>query len=111
MTLRSSKYLSYIRSKPCVVTGSDVDVVAHHVRLGFFGAGMKPSDFRCLPLTAEEHGHLHHVGEKRYWEMRGEDPFQLIVMQMLVYLAQTTEDHQGIIPDLEQLCASETVPR
>lgn len=109
--MRSSKYLAYIRSKPCSVTGSDVDVVAHHVRIGFFGSGMKPSDFRCLPLTAEEHGHLHHVGEKRYWQLRGEDPFQLIVMNLLVYIAQTTKDHEGIIPDLERICDPDTAAR
>jgi len=87
-TWRSERYLAFVRSRPSVVSGSEHNVVAHHVRsLGGGGMGLKPPDWMCLPLTTEEHTILHSVGEQEYWRQRGEDPMQLICMTMLVYLA------------------------
>ena len=86
---RSNAYLAFVRTRPCVVTGSDIGVVAHHVRaFGHGGMSMKPPDWLCLPLTAEEHAKLHHEGENHYWRTRGHDPVSLLTMTMLVYLAQ-----------------------
>lgn len=85
---RSDKYLEFVRSRPCCVTGSEVDVVAHHVRcFGHGGVGLKPPDWMCVPLTAVEHAKLHHVGEKSYWLAAGQDVVAALNMTMLVYLA------------------------
>ena len=99
--MRSSKYLEYIRSCFCEVTGTDQDVVAHHVRLGFFGTGIKPSDFRSVPLSAEQHARLHHIGEKRFWENYGMDPDQVILRHLLVYIAKQGDPE--VIPALEEI--------
>ena len=86
---RSSAYLAYVRSRPCTVTGYEGEgVVAHHVRcLGGGGTGLKPSDYLCLPLTAEEHSKLHAKGEKRYWKSHGINPEDEILMTLLIFLA------------------------
>lgn len=64
---RSEKYLKYIRSLPCVVTGRTEHVVAHHITTsGSRGTGTKPDDFYCIPLTAYQHQGLH--CDPRRWE-------------------------------------------
>lgn len=85
---RSSKYLAFIRGRPCTVTGTEENVVAHHVRcLGGGGMGLKPSDFYCVPLTAEEHSKLHAHGEKSFWARHLQDPVDVIQMNLLCYIA------------------------
>jgi hypothetical protein len=88
MAIRSKKYLKFIRSQPCLVTGQVINVVAHHVRIGFFGAGMKPNDSMCLPLTDEQHRLLHQMGEKSYWERVGIDWQGQILKNLLIYSAK-----------------------
>lgn len=67
-TYRSKKYLAFIREKSSLVSGSDWDIVAHHVRcLGGGGMGLKPPDCLCVPLTASEHRLLHDMGERTFW--------------------------------------------
>lgn len=87
---RSEAYLAYVRSRPCVVTGSEHEgVIAHHVRcLGGGGMGLKPPDWLCLPLDSHEHTTLHSVGEASYWRERGVDPMEMICMTLLVYLSR-----------------------
>lgn len=64
---RCPKYLSHIRSKPCLVSGRE-GVQACHFRLGTDGAlGMRPSDHFTVPLTPEEHRLQHDMGEAKYW--------------------------------------------
>lgn len=90
---RSENYLSFVRSRPCVITGSSTDVVAHHVRcLGTWGTGIKPPDYYCVPITAEEHSKLHAMGERPYWEKHRENPDALVTMTMLCYLATKPSD-------------------
>ncbi len=88
--LRNPKYLKFVRSRPCIVTGTEGDnVIAHHVRcLGGGGMGLKPADYLCIPLDAEEHARLHAMGEDLYWQRKGIDPCAMIGMTILVYLAQ-----------------------
>lgn len=49
--------------------------------------GLKPSDYMCVPLLAEEHVRLHNIGEKLFWSQKGIDPIEMISMNLLVYLA------------------------
>lgn len=50
--------------------------VAHHVRMGQGGGmGLKPTDYRSLPLTDAEHKKLHQHGEAYFWLGAGVDPW------------------------------------
>lgn len=88
--MRSPEYLKFIRSRPCTVTGSEVDVVAHHVRcLGGGGMGIKPSDYMCIPLTWEQHARLHNMGEWSFYKLHSIDIESEIKMNLLIYMAKT----------------------
>lgn len=68
-TPKSPKYLKYVRTLPCVVTGKS-PVEAHHL-IGHHegGMGMKSSDYYAIPLSPEIHRELHDHGW-RTWEDR-----------------------------------------
>ncbi len=106
---RSQKYMAWIRKQHCVVTNEAAAwgavIHAHHVRLGSnAGLGQKPSDFRCVPLTAEEHHRLHTQGELSYWQEKNDDPNVLIVSLMTCYLIEEEGlNPRLIIEHLEQL--------
>lgn len=101
---RSPRYMEFIRSLPCVVTGMEngyTDIVAHHVRMGAgAGVGQKPSDYWCLPLDAKEHTKLHQVGEARYWQGHGVNPHELIAMNLVVYAARLISSRQQYTDDI-----------
>lgn len=104
---RSAKYLKFVRSRPCIVTGQDSDyteIVAHHVRcLSGGGTGLKPSDYLTLPLTAFEHVMLHNMGEAAYWRTRRIDPSKYITMTLLTYLATQPVANELLIDLIESL--------
>lgn len=86
---RDDQYLDFVRQRPCLVSGSSHNVVAHHVRIGQSGGmGIKPSDYRCLPIDYQLHMILHNVGEKTFWKDHKIDPFKEIITQLFVYLSQ-----------------------
>lgn len=84
--IESESYLSWVRTRPCVITGRPA--TAHHM----VGHGLKPnggktSDILAFPLCEEYHlpdypNGLHHMGHKR-WEMIHGDQ-RIYVMQTLV---------------------------
>jgi len=93
LTYRNKKYLEYIRSLTCCATGDDWNVVAHHVRIGQGGGmGLKPSDYRCIPLTADQHGALHQMGERTYYNNFQVDPDVEMSDNLQSYLIRTLED-------------------
>lgn len=107
---RSKKYLEFIRTRACVITGLESDVVSHHVRcLGGGGTGIKPSDYLCVPLIAEEHARLHAIGEKRYWGERGISPVRMIAMCLLVYFAKNFDEDFEAIKGLIFLIAADNI--
>ncbi len=59
---RNKKYLEWIRSLPCCVTGRTDNVIAHHaINCGLGGStGGKASDLLAMPLNTEVHAELHH---------------------------------------------------
>lgn len=70
---RSEKYLKFVRSLPCVVTGrtgSDYDqVVAHHlIGHGEGKMGGKAHDLFTFPMLMSEHQKLHH--DPKVWEQQ-----------------------------------------
>jgi len=69
---RSKRYLSYIRSLPCVVTGMEGCDAHHIVGVGQGGMGTKAPDLFTFPLTREQHTNLHNMGWKSWEEMYGE---------------------------------------
>ena len=86
-TPRNEKFLAWVRGQDSCVSRDYANVVTHHVRLyGWGGMGIKPSDYRVVPLTYGEHLRLHQHGEAAFWEEVGIDPRSVIAANMLVYL-------------------------
>lgn len=76
------------------------EIVAHHVRMGGNGGtGIKPSDYRCVPLSNDEHGDLHSKGERTFWEYYGVDPDEVQIYLMLKYI----KDRKAVLDALEDL--------
>lgn len=77
---KEPKYLDWIRTLPCVVTGR-YGVQAAHVsfdapeygKLGR-GKGQKEDDRWALPLNPEHHRRQHEMAEKEFWRLVGIDP-------------------------------------
>ncbi len=93
MKLVNSSYLKWVRYRQCLVTGCDyteVPMVAHHVRWGSSscGMGLKPSDYRVIPLTAIEHQRLHSGVEKDYYEMYQLEVEKVMLAQLEIYRLQ-----------------------
>ena len=87
---RDKSYLAWLRRHPCCVTGIAGDeVVAHHVRLGNdCGMGLKPSDYRTIPITVIAHAELHHIGEARFYKKFRLDPDRIIAKYLFDYLSE-----------------------
>ena len=97
---RSKRYLEFIRAHDCVVTGRS-HTVAHHVRMdGAGGMGLKPDDYRCLPLDQIEHRRLHDGGERSYWTAANINPHIMIVSHLVRYLCEHGSERETV----EALC-------
>lgn len=71
---------------------TDEPIVSHHVRMGGHGGvGLKPSDYRSVPLRDSEHRELHQKGEKAFWTARGVNP-GLIIIALLVSHTQAPDE-------------------
>lgn len=84
MTFRDDRYLEFVRSHPCIVSEGEHGVVAHHLRGPGHGGGMglKPSDYRTVPINQFLHEELHRTGERSFWQRHGICP-ELYVCDML----------------------------
>lgn len=90
-TPRSKKYMAWIRTQICSISGSSWEVIAHHVQVNNpNGVGMKVSDYRTIPLANEEHINLHSLSicEKEYWINNETDPNALTAYYMLKYIKE-----------------------
>jgi hypothetical protein len=104
ITHRDKKYMAWIRSQPCLISGCDFDNVAHHVHLpGEGGIGMKVSDYYTVPLRAEIHVLLHQTGEMAFWDRHGIDP----IIELIRLLESYTNQNDNLRADLERLYAKE----
>jgi hypothetical protein len=54
--------------------------------------GIKPSDYRVVPLTHEEHMYLHQHGELEFWEDVGLDPRCIIAANLVVYMREVLDE-------------------
>lgn len=114
-TPRSRKYLAWIRTQACCVSGREIGVEACHVRMGHRGGmGLKPSDYATVPLHADLHREQHQHGEKAFWAKYGKDPDVEIISMLCRFIGDTKQIilalEDGIIngvqceaPDAEQL--------
>lgn len=92
---RNSKYLDWLRSRPCAVSGQKAEC-AHHIRLGTNGAtSLKPSDYFCIPLLHEFHTTgsmaLHIVGEETFLAHFKLDAQALFIKYLKEYLIEKHE--------------------
>lgn len=93
---RSKKYLAWIRSHPCAVTNATHSIHAHHVRLfGDGGCGLKPSDYRTVPLCAVQHDALHNMGEKTFWKSNDIDIDMLVGYFITKYMNEQSLSIRG----------------
>lgn len=60
---RDKKYLAFISRHGCVVCGRQAE--PHHA-LGTKGAGVKPSDFGCVPLCRMHHDEIHRMPRSEF---------------------------------------------
>jgi len=81
---KNNSYLVFIRSLPCVVTGSTAGIEAAHLsfaspRHGHYGRGRgtKAPDRWALPLNTAEHRRQHGMSEQAYWLAAGIDPHMI----------------------------------
>ena len=69
---QSEAYLKFVRSQPCVVTGTTEGVEAHHViGHGQSGMAMKTHDLMAFPLSHAEHMKLHDGGWQQWERQHG----------------------------------------
>lgn len=81
-------FLAFVRRCPCCACPAPAPSQAAHIRMGNpaigkrnAGIGEKPSDRWAVPLCADCHldapDAQHKVGERKFWERVGVDPFAL----------------------------------
>lgn len=76
---------------------------AHHVRLGSnSGIGLKPSDYRALPLCSFCHDELHQHGEADFWTQHAIMPEAEIAKYMIMYTASIGLFSAGILQIIER---------
>lgn len=90
----------WIKTLPCVVTGSRVNVDPAHVSFGDLafakdrrGKGMKVDDKYLVPLCRVEHDKQHSQGEQKYWESTGINP----IIVALSLFAETGDDEAAAL--------------
>jgi hypothetical protein len=67
---RSRKYLDWVKTQPCVVTGLPADD-PNHMKGHGMGGTMKPPDWATYPMTRAEHTHFHNIGWRTWEEKHG----------------------------------------
>lgn len=88
-------HLRFIRSLPCLVTGTR-PVEAAHVRYAdmrygkrITGAGEKPDDHWVVPLSPDMHRDQHKHDERTWWASKGIDP---LMVALALWRASGDED-------------------
>ncbi|MGE0290636.1 MAG: hypothetical protein AB7I42_25145 [Bradyrhizobium sp.] len=105
--VENPKYLDWIRTLPCIVTGR-APVEAAHIsyredRYGKLGRGLgsKESDQWAIPLCPEEHRRQHSMNEREFWRSVGIDP--CIVAMALHAAFPNTERALLVIKHIERV--------
>lgn len=93
LVYRNKRYLEWARLRKCLVTGKQAEV-AHHVRDrdNSSGTGLRPSDYRVLPLLNSYHTTgtyaIHRIGAFSFYQRFGIDPHRSIVSLLKEYLKE-----------------------
>lgn len=111
-TPRNKRYLEWMRLQTCCSCGAESHPErpseAAHVRLGMGGGiGLKPSDYRTVPLCRYCHAEQHAKGERTFWARMEEDRGMGAELVILVHLASYAQDKRCAIELLEQLLEAE----
>lgn len=88
-TLRSEKYLAFIRRLPCLICNKES--VAHHEPLGGAGLSIKCDDSRGCPLCVKHHSERHQTGFKTFWDKYRIAPEMEIIRLLTDYLKEQTK--------------------
>ena len=60
--IQDQEYLDYVKMQPCLFCGQQPAGQAHHVRFGHkAGMGIKPDDYRSIPLCQKHHDDAHNA--------------------------------------------------
>lgn len=94
---RNSKYLNWLRKRPCVVSGKKAQC-AHHIRLGTNGGtSLKPSDYFCIPLLNEFHttgpSAIHIIGEETFLKHFKLNKHELFLKYLTEYFFEVFDVH------------------
>ena len=101
---RNEDYLKFVRNQDCVVDGNNINTVSHHVRINQNGGmGLKPSDYRVIPLNWKRHSELHTIGEKSFYKKYGIDENLIITCYLCKYILQQLKPSREVIEDLEKI--------
>lgn len=101
-TPRSDAYLAFLRTQSCkgmcrYQEPNETNIEAAHVRLSNGGGmGLKPSDYRAVPLCHHCHAWQHKVGERTFWAEVGIDPDIVIIALLGKWCAQLGKSKAAI---------------
>lgn len=114
VTPRSEAYLDFIRAQACIGICAQPlynqngpnhhSIEAAHVRIGNGGGmGLKPSDFRAVPLCHLCHLVQHQHGEASFWSELNKDPDVICISLMGEWLAKQGKGKEAL-GVLEEIC-------
>lgn len=82
--LRDSRFLAFVRTKPCAACGKPGPSDAAHIRMAskahdkrYVGLGEKPDDRWCVPLCRGCHRKQHAMAEPMFWHTLGKNPLNI----------------------------------
>jgi hypothetical protein len=106
--VEDAKYLEWVRSLPCLVTGCQYDAETHHQsERGKGGTGTRADDYRALPLccfhhtlggTSQAQGSYHGMGKLtgwKFWKHYGIDVESTIHRLNCLWLEQGKKFKEG----------------
>ena len=79
---KDAGYIAWLHTLPCCVSGVTDRIIAHHPTVARGRMGRKEDDATAVPLTEEMRSDqypdaLHKIGERKFWNRCGIDPFAL----------------------------------
>lgn len=107
--IEDAAHLAFIRLLPSVISGR-TPCEACHIRYGDAtrrkknsAKSMRPDDFWCVPMTAEEHRSQHSTNEFAWWQAHGIDP--LAIASLLYAVSGDIEEGRKIIANARRIAA------
>jgi hypothetical protein len=102
---KDEKYLTWIRSKPCVLCGDATTTEAAHVRMHDVlaskrecGKSERPDDRWALPLCGKHHRAQHEQGERYFWStLHYTDPIRVSLALQVAFLRDERELAERIL--------------